>query len=97
MVCGTRSSYRLLRSAAATKNVQLLSIGSQRRARKRKVRSLALQGPENGRTSDETIEELVIAPEYEWIRAVYLKHGPDAMRLLLGMTRTDWQQVYWIP
>ena len=77
MVCGTRSSYRLLRSVAATKNVQLLSIGSQRRARKRKVRSLALQGPENGHTSDETIEELVIAPEYEWIRAVYLKHGPD--------------------
>ena len=97
MVCGTRSSYRLLRSAAATKNVQLLSISSQRKTRKRKVRSLVLQGPEHSRTSDGAIEKLVIAPEYEWIRVVYLRHGPEAMRLLLDMTRTDWQQVYWIP
>ena len=97
MVCSTRSSYRLLRSSAAAKNVPLLAISSRRKVRKRKVRSLALQRPEHSDASSGAIEKLVIAPEYEWIRTVYVRYGPEAMRLLLEMTQPDLEQVLWIP
>ena len=97
MVCNTRSSYRQLRSSAAAKKVQLLPISCRRKVRRRKVRSLSPQRLERDDASYRVIENLVIAPEYEWVRTVYMKYGPEAMGLLLEMTQPDLDKVLWIP
>ena len=89
----TRSSSRLLRSAAAVRNIRFVELSGQRKTRTRRLRLVALQASVHSNTSYEAVENFAIAPEYEWIRVVYLKHGPKAMKLLMEMTQTNSQHL----
>ena len=89
MVCETRSGRRLLRSVATIKRIQFRSLGSQGKAKAQRSRVVAPRIPEQNGAVCEDVKNLNIPSEYEWVRAIYMKIGPEAMGLLLEMTQPD--------
>ena len=97
MVCETRSGRRLLRSVATIKRIQFKSLGSQGKAKTQRSRVVAQRIPEQNEAVCEDVKDLNIPPEYEWVRVIYMRYGPEAMGLLLEMTQPDLDQVLWVP